>query len=173
MMKILLLLLSVAPVFPTVIGDAAALLQPKSWRPVLAQGLTGDMTHTGPVMDIIYAFSNDAVYDTGTKQLLYIGGPHMAPMRFNVYGAATNFWRGESLPPGETCISHSYDNLTIDNSGHMYWFHNSKVFVFDIVSSQWAPSLPGPGTSSRYGSLEYFPEKNSLVYVRRAVKKGV
>ena len=112
----------------TPLGDAANAMAAQSWRPLSTEGLINDMLHTGPVMDVVFAYSNDGCWDPGTGQVLYIGGPHYAPMRFNIYKDETNTWRQGNFPSG-SFLSHSYDNLTIDNNGNFYFFQNGNVYV--------------------------------------------
>ncbi|MBL8025660.1 MAG: T9SS type A sorting domain-containing protein [Fibrobacteres bacterium] len=147
----------------SMLGQAANSIKPGAWSFLRADSLSGDMIMTGPVSDIIYAFSNSACWDTKTKQLLYVGGPHMAPMKFNIYRESTNGWR--NVPLDNAWISHSYDNFTLDSAGRMNWMHSGKIRVFDAVKDNWVDSFAPPQISSRYGGMEYFPEKNALVYV--------
>jgi len=163
MVKVILLIGTLcASVFSTALGDAVALMKPGQFRPLTTPGLTGNMLKTGPVMDVVMAFQNDACWDPLTQQILFIGGPHQAPMRFNVYKAETNMWRSETFPSG-SFTSHSYDNLTMDQRGNFYHQYRGTVYVFNTLKNSWQPSLPG--ISARYGSMEYFPEMDALIYV--------
>jgi hypothetical protein len=150
----------------TELGNVVSQMQPNSWRPIMALGLTGNMTHSGDVMDHIYAYGHNACWDENTEQMLFIGAAHYAPMRFNVYKAETNTWRAESFPPCKSSlgwVSHSYDNLTITPEGDFYHLYRGTLYKFNTLSNSWGSPLPGLG-SSRYGSLEHFPEMNALIY---------
>jgi hypothetical protein len=149
-------------VFPTALGDAASQMASHAWRPLQTQDLTHDMFFTGDgnVLEPIFCYSHNGVWDENTQQLLYMGSPHYQPWRFLIYSAETNSWRRHDFPFSDV---HSYDKIAMDEKGNMYYYKTPELYKFNTLSDSWSqlPSL----SADFSGGLVYFPERNGLYYV--------
>jgi hypothetical protein len=157
-------------VFATALGDAVALMRPRSMRPLTTQGLTPEILNTE---NSIYVYSNDAMWDPNTEQFLFAGRYHGKPWACFAYNGKTNTWRTESLPWSGGHGGHTYDNMTTDfDRGIGYFFtKDQELFKFTFSANKWGSVAQG-GTKPTTGhgmALEYFPEMNGLVHVYKNV----
>lgn len=170
----LLILLLTNLLFATALGDAVGKMKANSWRSLLTTGITDDMFKTGPVMDAIFAFSDNATWDPVSRQLLYLGCPHYAPWRFPVYKEETNGWRAEALPNpvmsqgGSVYIGHGYDHNTVDTKNGVFYTFNAQgdMYRFDTRANTWSTvSQKGTLPPHSFGmAFDYFPEMNKIVH---------
>jgi hypothetical protein len=52
----------------------------------------------------------------------------------------------------------------MDASG-IFYFHYDSLYRYNTVTRTWLPAFRNNGIGNRFGSLEYFPEMNGMVYV--------
>jgi hypothetical protein len=188
-MTLFLILLPLA-VFASELSNAVSLMQPRSFRAIInATGLEIGIFRIPPKNECIFPFANDAAWDPVSEKILFIGAPHQHPWTygFPIYDVATNHWRAGNQqpyfdPPGQV-NTHAYDNIaSVYGSGKMYFYtptpntHPQKsaysycINVYDVPTDTWDIILaPNNMVSGPYSALNYFPDKNALVYTNAGV----
>lgn len=118
----------------------------------------------------IWAFSSDAVWDHRTKQILYVGAGYSHRIwNFLRYESQPDQWIHDfnlgfdSLKAQPSGGTHSYENCAMDTSG-IFYFHYDSLYRYNTATKTWLPAYRNNGRG-RFGSLEYFPEMNGMVYV--------
>lgn len=125
----------------------------------------------------ILEYTDTAVWDPGSEQVLFVGQGHYSAVKFVAYSAATNSWKLMPTPEwwngdpatGKGPIGHAYNNNAIDAVKGVLFHHQSAtrlVHRYAISKGEWT-TLPeikdaavGHGTA-----LVYFPERKGLVRV--------
>ena len=131
----------------------------------------------------IITWCQKAHWHPATRQILYLGSPHLNDYRFIIYSADKNSWRvgpktsyacmyGED-PNAPHCGFHSFGRTTIDvASGRFYMTHGGAkptqpLFTYDIGKDTWSmKKVPGAGDSAT-GSTIFFPELKKFVFAGR------
>ncbi len=168
----------------TPLGDLATSMAEGSWAELPnTSNITAVLANTGGNSGMILGFSDDAVWDPVSQQLLFIGGDHYASgcPRFVSYTESTNAWRilNEQNPwsstwsPCGTTPMHGYDHTAIDPvHGKLYHrpYGSPVVRKYDIPTQSWnnndLPPIPSNvmSFSQCCVGVEWFPERNSLIY---------
>jgi hypothetical protein len=175
-MKAFNLLLSVLflfsmTVFGTVLGDLTAGMNAGDWRmlnsPTFDYDLNYDCTNTAP--HFITEYTDDAMWDPASRQVLFIGAGHGCKGKFISYSDETNTWREEPYPSVTSDMAHAYDHNAIDRiNGVVYHRRHgqAEVYRYNIAQQQWSkiPSLPSSAANPCCAAMEYFPEMQSLFY---------
>ncbi|MCE9530564.1 MAG: hypothetical protein K8T89_05455 [Planctomycetes bacterium] len=152
----------------TELGKAAAALKPGEWVELKTEGLNREL-FGGHDISI---YSDKAVWNPVTKQVMFIGQDHLKPPpRFIIYDAGKNAWKAMPTPKWAEPLKwfHAYENNAIDPATGRFFHHPSASLIvhqFDPVKDEWTtlPELSkaptGHGTA-----LEFFPERKGLVRV--------
>jgi hypothetical protein len=153
----------------------AAGMMPGTWAELKTQGYTADLLKVQN--HNILEYTDTAVWDPKTQQVLFVGQGHYSAVKFIAYSAATNTWKLMPTPSwwkgdpetGKGPIGHAYNNNAIDAARGFLYLHQSAtrlVHRYDIAKNEWT-TLPeikdaptGHGTA-----LVYFPEMRGLVRV--------
>jgi|GEM_PF-880062 len=169
----------------TALGKLAAQMKPGTWAVLETNGLSGDFLRTIPTGDSILSYADSASWDPNSRQLLFLGAPHLRADKFIIYQDATNTWTTGPLPPldcitpeawerGEGCTDHAYDHNTIDpRTGTFYYrfglgaANSRRLFKYNIASNSWSelPSIPGSLPMPSIGGMAYFPEMGGIILV--------
>ncbi|MGH7495715.1 MAG: T9SS type A sorting domain-containing protein [bacterium] len=162
----------------------AAQMAPKTWAELQTLGFTWENIHISPnfvtAPSNIFAYSDDAVWDPNTMQLLFLGAGHYSAWKFVAYSAETNAWNVLPVPAfiscmtsenNPWCVGHAYDNNAINPAqGYLYHHLSNTLSIhrYDIAGQYWTqlPSLPGSASVTHGTALEYFPEMGGLIRVR-------
>src|SRR2546422_2811883 len=166
----------------TPLGDLATSMAEGSWAELPnTSNITAVLANTGGNSGMILGFSDDAVWDPVSQQLLFIGGDHYASgcPRFVSYTESTNAWRilqeqnpwSSTWSPCGTTPMHGYDHTAIDPV-HRKLYHRPYgslvVRKYDIPTQLWSdlPAIPSNvmSFSQCCVGVEWFPERNSLIY---------
>jgi hypothetical protein len=118
----------------------------------------------------ILEYQNSGVWDPTSRQVLFVGGPHESQGRFISYSEATNSWRQEPDPsPAYLLYNHTYDHNTINvAAGELYFrpFNRPEIWKYAIAAKQWSKLTSIPQDEFNCcGALEYFPERNGILFV--------
>lgn len=138
-----------------------------------ANGLNILVPPIGSSISYITQYSDRGVWDPVSHQFYFCGAAHGEPnqnqsfRKFVKYSESNNSW--STLPDPGFWTAHSYEHLTINPStGLIYYreYNSLTVDVYDIHTGAWGhiPSIP-MGANQVAGALEYFPERNGLVFV--------
>lgn len=163
----------------TELAKLAARMKPGTWEELKTEGYTPELlqvqTHH------ILEYTDTAVWDPKSQQVLFVGQGHYCAVKFIVYSAATNSWKLMPTPSwwkgdaktGKGPIGHAYNNNAIDQARGILYHHQSAmrlVHRYDIAKDEWT-TLPeikraaiGHGTA-----LVYYPEKKGLLRVLAGV----
>lgn len=153
---------------PTALAKAAAALKPGDWTELKTEGYTAELLGKRDIL----VYSDKAVWDPGSEQVLFIGQDHLRPPpRFIVYDAAANAWRAMPTPKWAEPLKwfHAYENNAIDAARGIFYHHPSAsrlVHRYDIARDAWTTLPEIPGAATGHGTaLEYFPERKGLIRV--------
>jgi hypothetical protein len=164
-----------APLAETELGKLAATMEPGAWAKLKTEGYTADLLKVQN--HHILEYTDQAVWDPKSRQVLFVGQGHYSAVKFIAYSAADNRWKLLPTPSwwsgdpatGKGPIGHAYDNNAIDPARGILYFHQSattKVHRYDIAKGEWStlPELKGAPTG--HGTaLVHFPEMKGLVRV--------
>ncbi|MFM9885780.1 MAG: Ig-like domain-containing protein [Burkholderiales bacterium] len=161
----------------TVMGDAAAQMQPGEWRALPTTNITPALAGLGGASGMMTVYTDDMVWDAIGEQAFSIGADHLAPQgpQFVSYTASTNTWQRLARPAWLSSLTffHGYDHSAINQVGRILYhrpYGQNVVHRYDIASQTWGtlnPSFPN-NYANCCDALEYFPELNGLVWVRGA-----
>lgn len=125
----------------------------------------------------ILEYSDTAVWNPRSQQVLFVGQGHYSALKFITYSAAENAWKLMPTPAwwkgdpqtGKGPIGHAYNNNAIDPDKGILFHHQSATLLvhrYDIAKDQWStlPELKDAATG--HGTaLVYFPERKGLVRI--------
>jgi hypothetical protein len=159
----------------TELGKLAAAMKPGTWAELKTQGYDADLLKVQS--HHILEYTDTAVWDPRSQQVLFVGQGHYSALKFITYSAKSNTWKLMPTPSwwkgdpqtGKGPIGHAYNNNAIDAARGILYHHQSAtpaVHQYDIAKETWS-SLPelkdartGHGTA-----IVYFPEMKGLVRV--------
>ncbi|PYS33339.1 MAG: hypothetical protein DMG14_32050, partial [Acidobacteria bacterium] len=168
-----------------VLAQQAASMAPGQWV-VLNQagdgsGYDGNLTSSGMGAGDILAFASKATYDPVRRRVIYTGGGHGGGPKGIGYEVETNRWSVMANPVwlDPTGKDHSYQLQTLipgqrylrglANTYHVFSCsidRNDINAIFDSADcpgDQSDPAVTPPSLIQR-GNLEYFPERNSIIF---------
>lgn len=181
-----ILFLFPALLFSSELSKCVSLMKPRSFRPIInSTGLETGIFRVGGNNEPIFPFADNAAWDPVNEKILFIGAPHQIPWvwGFPVYDVAANNWRqgnrGPYFDPASQILTHSYDNITsVYGTGRMYFYTptpnthpqastNAYCFnIYDVPTDSWSVEvIPNTMVRGAFSALNYFPDKNGLVYV--------
>ncbi|MBL8028248.1 MAG: T9SS type A sorting domain-containing protein [Fibrobacteres bacterium] len=182
-LSMLLVILSFIPVTANRISDFADSIPAGKWVRFPAPTLTPAMI-SSPPSGVAMAYANQAVWDSTTKRLMFIGAAHGSSVtRAFLYDATTDNWRNISTArepyTSANRQGHTYDHLTmIPDSGVAYYATYTATAVpdtgylyrYSFSNDKWdtlRAKFPGNKTfDGNYvyaGAMEYVPEWHGLV----------
>jgi hypothetical protein len=168
----------------TVMGRLAASMKPGELTELKTQNCSWDLfksyydwednlrgAHKGYS---IVSWSNDANWDSKTRQLFYFGLGHYASPKFVKYSADTNEWTLLELPEwADKCmredkrwiVGHTYDKEGLSPEHRLFVVNWDGLYLYDIDSGKWSLA-EGARSSGKdaYQVLEYFPDMRAFVY---------
>src|SRR5262245_7801772 len=123
----------------TALGKLAARMKTGTWAELETKGYTRELLGKHDIL----VYSDRAVWDPGSGQVLFIGQDHLRPPpRFIVYSAASNSWEAKPTPKWAESLKwfHAYQNNALDGKG-LFYHHPSasrQVQRYDIAKDQWS-----------------------------------
>jgi hypothetical protein len=159
----------------TVLGRVAAGMKPGTWAELQSEGYGIELLKVQN--HHILEYTDSAVWDPKSQQVLFVGQGHYSAVKFITYSAASNSWKQMPTPPwwkgdaktGKGPIGHAYQNNTIDALRGVLFHHQSAtrlVHRYDIARSEWSTIPEIDGAVKGHGTaLTYFPERKGLVRV--------
>ncbi len=153
----------------TSLGALAAQMLPGTWAELTTNGLNGGLLISDTAAgSYILQYMDKVTWDSTTRQLFFVGGPHTGMPKFVAYSDASNTWRREPDAYWWTPL-HGYQHNTINvAAGELYHrpYNTNRVYKYKIGTKTWSDLPPIPMASWEVaGALEYFPERNGLLFV--------
>jgi len=175
-------LLAAAPVAadaPTELAKLAARMKPGDWAELKTEGYGTDLLKVQN--HHILEYTDTAVWDPKSQQVLFVGQGHYSAFKFIAYSAVSNSWKLMPTPSwwkgdaqtGKGPIGHAYENNAIDPVRGRLYHHQSAtrlVHRYDIANGEWSTLPEIKGAAVGHGTaLAYFPERKGLVRVLAGV----
>jgi hypothetical protein len=164
---------------PAELAKIAASMKPGAWAELRTEGYSTELLKVQN--HHILEYTDTAVWDPKSQQVLFVGQGHYSAVKFIAYSAAANSWKLMPSPiwwkgdpqTGKGPIGHAYQNNTIDPSKGYLYHHQSAtrlVHRYDIAKGEWSTLPEIKGAAVGHGTaLAFFPERNSLVRVLAGV----
>jgi len=151
----------------TAMARLAAGMKPGQWAELKTEGLSMKVFSDGGHHALQY--TDEAVWDPGSRQLFFCGEGHGAAPRFVKYTESTNRWTVLPLP--NFAPVHAYDHQAIDPLSGTYYrgrYYSREIQQYNIKEGTWSKLTDIPASSGLGGSritfgFEYFPEMRGLV----------
>jgi len=157
-------------------------MQPGTWGELVnMNGFNNGAVLAPPNGGSLLEYTNRASWNPFNKTLMILGGAHTSSStgcnetRFVKYTESTNTWTSTLPNPCPNFdnafgggIGHAYNHNAIDSSrGDFYHrqYASGKVMVFTHATQTWSQIPPIPRAFQVAGALEYFPNRNSLVFL--------
>jgi len=159
----------------TELAKLAASMKPGTWAELKTAGYSADLLKVQS--HHILEYTDTAVWNPKTRQVLFVGQGHYSAVKFITYSAASNSWQLMPTPSwwkgdpktGKGPIGHAYENNTIDPARGVLFHHQSAtrlVHRYDIAREEWTVLPEIKGAATGHGTaLAYFPERKGLVRV--------
>jgi hypothetical protein len=160
---------------PTELAKLAQSMKPGAWAELKTEGYTADLLKVQN--HHILEYTDTAVWDPKSEQVLFVGQGHYSALKFITYSAANNTWKLMPTPPwwkgdpqtGKGPIGHAYNNNAIDPVKSILYHHQSAtrlVHQYDITKGEWSTLPEIKDAATGHGSaIAYFPEMKGLVRV--------
>src|SRR5687767_9008396 len=145
---------AVPPAGPTELAKLAASMKPGTWAELKTEGYGTELLKVQN--HHILEYTDSAVWDPKSEQVLFVGQGHYSAVKFIAYSAASNTWKLMPTPiwwkgdpqTGKGPIGHAYQNNTIDpGKGYLYHHQSATRLVhrYDIAKGEWStlPELKG------------------------------
>lgn len=164
---------------PTELAKLAARMKPGEWAELKTAGYGTDLLRVQN--HHILEYTDTAVWDPKSQQVLFVGQGHYSAVKFITYSAVSNSWKLMPTPSwwkgdaqtGKGPIGHAYQNNTIDPAKDLLYHHQSAtrlVHRYDIAKGDWSTLPEIKGAAVGHGTaLAYFPERKGLVRVLAGV----
>jgi hypothetical protein len=174
------LLLLPTSAFSSTLSSLAASLKPGQWAEVSTSNFNGGRGFIGDPnssCDYTISYTDKMIWDAVTKKLFFLGQSHCNTSYYElaIYDSATNSWSVGATthtyfgPLGGP--SHSYNNMAGVRNGKLYYklYSSKTIHTYTIATDTWDSTTVPPinmGVNPNCcGQLDYFPERDSLIYV--------
>lgn len=148
------------------LAKQAAALQPGKWVELKTEGLTKEVCVTSKGYSI-FGWSDDAVWDPQTNQLLFMG--FRQELKFVAYDEAKNAWHTYKAYESKATFGHPYGNNAIHPSSGIFYnleCGSNQIHAFDTRKEEWSKLPPCTLPCQGLGlAIEYFPEMNALLLI--------
>jgi hypothetical protein len=149
-------------------GRVLASMRPGTWAEIKTEGYTRELLGGHDIL----VYSDRAVWDSRSRQVLFIGQDHLRPPpRFISYSTDSNSWRALPTPKWAEPLRffHGYQNTALDGEKGFLYHHASatrQVHRYDLAKGEWTTLPEIGGASTGHGTaLVYFWEMKGLVRV--------
>lgn len=160
----------------TTLGQLAASMQPGTWAPLATLNINPTLAQiNGGATGNIIPFAEDLVWDSTSRQVLFIGGDHIHTNgsdfpRFVRYSVDTNTWQIMPRPSwfGASTM-HAYDQNALSTTTRILYHltpDGGLTRTYSLNSGAWGtiPDLPASAYSC-CEAIAYFPELEGLVFI--------
>lgn len=148
------------------LAKQAAALQPGKWVELKTTGLTKELSETSKGYSI-FGWSDDAVWDPCTNQLLFMG--FRQELKFVAYDEAKNAWHAIKPYDSKATFGHPYGNNALNAAAGMFYnleCGSNQIHAFDTRKQEWSKLPPCTLPCQGLGlAIEYFPEMNALIFL--------
>jgi len=157
---------------PSALGQLAAQMRAGTWAELKTEGLNMKVFSDGSHHALEY--TDEAVWDPVSRQLLFSGEGHGGPNRFVKYSESSNQWTVLPLPDfadrKDWGFVHAYDHQAVDAASGTYYrtiYNKAIIHQYEPKTGVWSkladiPEEYGPRRHITKG-FEYFPEMQGLV----------
>src|SRR5688572_5804419 len=164
---------------PSSLETVAAGMAHGSWVELITNGMDVTFRNTGGRSNMIMGYADSLKWDPVTKRAFFLGSDHggfppshpNSGFRFVAYSESTNTWSVLSIPPWISTQSdlHGYDHTALDPLSRTLYkrpYNSSLIFTYGIDSGVWSQLPPPGGNAQCCEAIEFFPERNGLVWLR-------
>ena len=126
-----------SPQLATTMGRLAASMKPGQWAELKTSGLNMKVFSDGGHHALQY--TDEAVWDPRSRQLLFCGEGHGAAPRFVKYSESSNAWTVLPLPNFGPV--HAYDHQAIDPHNGIYYrgrYYSREIQQYDVEKGTWS-----------------------------------
>lgn len=164
------------------LADEASSMAAGTFSQLSAPGYDAALIDAGAGHHILQ-YSDKAAWDPTTCQVLFVGGGHLSQVKYIAYSASSDLWFQAPNPswwcdtfaatnPYE-CATHAYGHNALDPArGELYFrkFNSSIVYRHEVdatLDADWTeiPELPSSAAGCIATGIEFFPDRDQLVYV--------
>src|SRR5262245_57782697 len=156
---------------PTALASLAASMAPGTFAELTSNGFNAALLQDGTASDYITQYTDEAVWDSRTRQLIFSGQSHRGIGKIIAYKESTNQWTTLPTPPdfvhstSRWGFVHAYDHQAGDPAAGLYFrarYFNREIYRYDAVAATWAKLTDFQfytGASDQITrGFEYFPE---------------
>jgi len=174
----------------------AASMQPGQWGTLATINESVLLNPGSSGAGTIIPYAMTAAYDSVRKQVHFIGGDHAGGVdpatgwNHVRYDLATNTWTrlghptwyDAPVPPGSYNDAHGYDLTAINPAGRKLYrlpYNSNIVHVFNLDAddttnpANWSTLMMMPDPASVIESIEFLPERNSLIVFANGSGQGL
>jgi chitodextrinase len=161
------------------LSDLATSMQPGTWAQLTTTGFSNGAVLRPPSTGSTLEYTDEGHWNPVNNTVMILGTSH--PSRkppgetqsqlFAKYTESSNTWSQLTIPwpTFDTGQAHEYNHAALNPStGDFYHrqYYSAKVIKFSHATQSWSQCTPwGNGTFQVGGALEYFPDRNSLVFL--------
>jgi Fibronectin type III domain len=163
--------------YGSALSDLATSLQSGTWAPLTTTGFNNGDVMRPPAGGSILEFTDEAAWNPRNNTVMALGASHAGGgdpgqhSRFLKYTESANAWTEltKPFPAFDSGAAHEYHHATlVPATGDFYHrqYYSRNVMKFAHATQTWSQCTPlGTSNVQVGGALEYFPDRNSLVYL--------
>src|SRR5678810_382803 len=129
----------------TALGNLAASMPAGSWAELQTSNIDAVLKPASGSINIVY--TDDIVYNPGTKEFFLVGSEHCMTSQFMSYSETSNSWTTLPRPSFFPSISgycngmgHGYDHGAVDQTNGIYYnriWNTTKAHSYNIAARTW------------------------------------
>jgi hypothetical protein len=162
-------------VYSSALSDLANSMQPGSWVQLTTTNFNAGDILRPPATGSCTEYADEGYWNPVNNTVMISGSSHpnggpgvQAGIHcFVKYTESNNTWSNLTVPD-TTTVSHEYEHSAIDSAGNFYHrrYHSAEIRKYSHTAQTWSGCTNwGNGTFQVGGALEYFPDRNSLVFL--------
>src|SRR5262245_41354558 len=154
------------------LSTVATSMQPRTFAQLNYEGEESgygkNMLSTGGASSIM-GFASKAAYDPVTDRVYFSGGEHNGKTKTIHYDIASNTWADDGLVPSTFQWGHAYDSDAINTSARELYTNSTLVpnlRRLNLNTNTWSTMPQPPGFYTTEPSVEYFPDRDELLWLQ-------
>ncbi|MBI2673768.1 MAG: peptidoglycan-binding protein, partial [Candidatus Zambryskibacteria bacterium] len=157
----------------TSLSGLAASMQPGTWAALTTNNFNDGAILRPPATGSCAEYADEGYWNPLNNTAMISGsshpngGPGGSINCFVKYTESNNTW--SNLTPADTAsVSHEYEHSAIDSAGNFYHrrYYSAEIRKYSHATQTWSACTNwGNGAFQVGGALEYFPDRNSLVFL--------